>query len=81
MTQVRRSEAVRGYTRYERWNVICRCAMILGVINNGHDKGDCLKVHALLEKRMRAGKVKKKKNGRSQSSPAFYAAKLPQRRR
>jgi hypothetical protein len=56
--------------------VLCRAAVILGIIDS-YNKENNLKIAELLKKQVADGRVIKKKGGTAQSSAAWYAAKLP----
>jgi hypothetical protein len=75
MSQKRKEEIEKGHTRFVQWNVVCRCALILGIIPD-YSKGSTLKVAEILKKQIAAGKVVKQKEGEAQSDHAFYAAKV-----
>ena len=54
-------------TRYMRWNELCRAALILGVIDD-YSKASCRgKIATIIERRVKAGLVRKMKRGESQS--------------
>jgi hypothetical protein len=76
MGQERSDETRQGHTRFVQWNVLCRAAVILGIIDS-YNKENNLKIAELLKKQVADGRVIKKKGGTAQSSAAWYAAKLP----
>ena len=53
------------------WNIIATAALILGVVPD-YSKGSMLQVSNMLKQRMAKNLVNKRKEGTSQSAPAWY---------
>jgi hypothetical protein len=49
-------------TRWMRWHEVCRAATVLGMIDD-YDKGTCLRLHAVCDQQVAAGKAEHKRVG------------------
>jgi hypothetical protein len=72
-----REEAMRTTTTREmRTNEVYRAAVIFGIISD-YSPESIFKVEKILKEQLAAGKIVKRKDGASRTSPAWYAAKIP----